>query len=96
VGVVLRQANKRTCKILEVCLRLEIRSAAVRDAEAILYAPIVENTTISFEYVPPTVQEMAERIAVALQENSRAMHSAGGCVGAGRTIERDHILRLLF
>ena len=79
-------------------MRLEIRSAAVRDAEAIqrIYAPIVENTTISFEYVPPTVQEMAERIAVALQENSRAMHSAGGCVGAGRTIERDHILRLLF
>jgi phosphinothricin acetyltransferase len=46
-------------------VRIDIRPAAVTDAEAIqrIYAPIVENTAISFEYVPPSVVEMAERIS---------------------------------
>lgn len=45
-------------------MRIDIRPAAVTDAEAIqrIYAPIVENTAISFEYVPPSIVEMAERI----------------------------------
>lgn len=45
-------------------MRIDIRPADVTDAEAIqqIYAPIVENTAISFEYVPPSVAEMAERI----------------------------------
>jgi L-amino acid N-acyltransferase YncA len=45
-------------------VRIDIRPAAVTDAEAIqrIYAPIVENTAISFEYVPPSVVKIAERI----------------------------------
>jgi phosphinothricin acetyltransferase len=42
-----------------------IRFAEPSDAAAIraIYAPNVESTVISFEMVPPTVEEMAERIA---------------------------------
>jgi phosphinothricin acetyltransferase len=41
-----------------------IRPATPDDAGAIqaIYAPIVEKTVISFEEIPPTVAEMAERI----------------------------------
>jgi hypothetical protein len=48
----------------ELLVQIDIRPAAVTDAEAIqrIYTPIVENTAISFEYVPPSVAEMAERI----------------------------------
>ncbi|MEL7320037.1 MAG: arsinothricin resistance N-acetyltransferase ArsN1 family B [Pseudomonadota bacterium] len=44
---------------------MPIRPARVEDSEAIqgIYAPIVETTTISFEEVAPSVEEMAERIA---------------------------------
>lgn len=47
----------------------KIRVAQPSDAEAIaaIYAPIVRDTTISFEVEPPTPQEMARRIAVTLQ-----------------------------
>ncbi|MDB5419465.1 MAG: phosphinothricin acetyltransferase [Phenylobacterium sp.] len=47
---------------------LTIRRATVADAPAIraIYAPIVETTAISFEEVPPTVEEMGERIVAAL------------------------------
>lgn len=42
-----------------------IRPAAVGDAPALsaIYAPYVENTTVTFEYIPPTAEEFAERIA---------------------------------
>ena len=42
-----------------------IRLATPEDADAILmiYAPIVRETAISFELEPPTLGEMAERIA---------------------------------
>ncbi|MEM7701617.1 MAG: arsinothricin resistance N-acetyltransferase ArsN1 family B [Pseudomonadota bacterium] len=45
---------------------MQIRPARVEDAEAIqaIYAPIVETTTVSFEEVAPSVEEIAERIAV--------------------------------
>jgi L-amino acid N-acyltransferase YncA len=41
-----------------------IRTASVDDAPAIqaIYAPYVTDTVISFEEVPPTIDEMAERI----------------------------------
>jgi phosphinothricin acetyltransferase len=41
-----------------------IRLATPADASAIaaIYGPIVAGTVISFELVPPTVEEMAERI----------------------------------
>jgi L-amino acid N-acyltransferase YncA len=50
-------------------LPIDIRSASIEDAAAIqrIYAPIVAETTISFEDVPPTVEEMAARIASILQ-----------------------------
>lgn len=45
-----------------------IRIAATSDAAAIqaIYAPIVERTAISFELEPPSVEEMAQRIASTL------------------------------
>jgi L-amino acid N-acyltransferase YncA len=46
-----------------------IRLATPEDAAAVLaiYAPIVRDTAISFEVEPPTLVEMAERIATTLQ-----------------------------
>jgi len=46
-----------------------IRPARADDAPAIaaIYAPIVENTTISFETEPPTVDEMRSRIISTLE-----------------------------
>ena len=42
-----------------------IRPAAVGDAPALcaIYAPYVENTTVTFEYIPPAPEEFADRIA---------------------------------
>src|SRR6266550_5263692 len=42
----------------------QISLATVEDASAIarLYAPFVENTAVSFETIPPSVDEMAKRI----------------------------------
>lgn len=44
---------------------ISIRDATVQDATAVqaIYAPVVTGTVISFEETPPTVDEMAERIA---------------------------------
>ena len=41
-----------------------IRIATIEDVPAMLeiYAPYVENTTVSFEYVPPTPEEFAHRL----------------------------------
>ena len=46
-----------------------IRIARLDDAPAIaaIYAPIVEHTSISFELVPPSVEEMRRRIAKTQQ-----------------------------
>ncbi|MCP1647953.1 arsinothricin resistance N-acetyltransferase ArsN1 family B [Pseudomonas nitroreducens] len=48
---------------------IEIRPARAEDAPAILaiYAPIVTTTAISFEEVPPTIEEMRQRIVTTLQ-----------------------------
>jgi len=50
-------------------LPIAIRTATTADAPAIqrIYAPIVTDTAISFEEIPPSVKEMAERIASTLQ-----------------------------
>lgn len=47
----------------------DIRAATVDDAAAIhrIYAPIVAETAISFEEVPPTIEEMTARIAATLK-----------------------------
>ena len=49
---------------------LRIRRATLADAEEILaiYAPYVEGTVITFEYLVPTVEEFRERIAHTLQK----------------------------
>ena len=46
-----------------------IRLANDQDAQGILaiYAPIVRDTTISFELEPPSIEEMQDRIATTLQ-----------------------------
>lgn len=45
-------------------MALLFRNASLEDAAACaeIYRPYVEKTAISFEYVPPTTQEMAERM----------------------------------
>jgi phosphinothricin acetyltransferase len=47
---------------------MTIRAATPDDAEAIaaIYGPIVRDTTISFEWEPPTVEEMRARIEKTL------------------------------
>ncbi len=49
---------------------LAIRQALISDAEAIqaIYAPIVENTPISFEEKPPSADEMASRITATREQ----------------------------
>jgi phosphinothricin acetyltransferase len=56
-------------KSLEEATSARVRVATVDDAEAIasIYAPVVANTTISFEFEPPSVDEMRTRIAATLQ-----------------------------
>jgi L-amino acid N-acyltransferase YncA len=46
---------------------VQVRDASGADAEACaaIYAPYVRSTAITFELEPPTVEEMAERIAKA-------------------------------
>lgn len=49
---------------------MNIRVATPADADAItaIYAPMVLNTSISFELVPPSVDEMRNRIVETLKE----------------------------
>jgi len=49
---------------------MNIRVATPADADAItaIYAPIVANTSISFELTPPSVDEMRARIVKTLQD----------------------------
>lgn len=50
-------------------MSLTVRFADLQDAAAVqgIYAPVVERTPISFELVPPTVHEIADRIAATLR-----------------------------
>ena len=43
---------------------MKVRQAEVDDAEEILeiYKPYVENTAVTFEYTPPSLEEMENRI----------------------------------
>jgi phosphinothricin acetyltransferase len=71
-----------------------MRSATVEDAAAIqrIYAPVVVETAISFEDVPPTVEEMAARIASTLKTYPYLVAVSDGEVSgyayAGRHAER--------
>lgn len=50
-------------------MNYKVRVATSDDASAVqaIYAPMVLDTVISFELIPPTVDEMAARIAATLQ-----------------------------
>jgi len=74
---------------------MKLRVATPADAEAVtaIYAPIVENTAISFELAPPTVDEMRSRIVGTLERLPWlvSLDDAGqvnGYVYAGRHRER--------
>lgn len=51
-------------------LPIVIRTAEAADAAAVqaIYAPYVTDTAISFEEVPPTIEEMAARITMAREQ----------------------------
>lgn len=59
-----------------------IRAATIADATAIqaIYAPLVEGTAISFEDIPPSVSEMAARIASTLEGYAYLVAERNGVV----------------
>ncbi len=61
-------------------MALKIRVATVADAIAIqrIYAPIVSATAISFEEIPPSAEEIAQRIATTLQTYPYLVAEEGG------------------
>lgn len=62
---------------------LTVRSASVHDAAACraIYAPIVRETSISFEFEVPTVEVFAQRIAETLERYPYLVaEDADGCV----------------
>lgn len=61
---------------------MTVRIATVNDAGQILeiYAPYVENTTISFETAVPTVEEMKQRITSVLASNPWLVIEEGDCI----------------
>lgn len=60
-----------------------IRLASEEDAAAVrrIYAPIVEETTISFETTPPAESGIADRIVSTLERHPWLVCDAGGVVG---------------
>jgi L-amino acid N-acyltransferase YncA len=72
-----------------------VRVATLDDAAAVaaIYAPVVAETTISFEFVPPSAEEMRARIAATLERlpwlvSLDAGGRVDGYVYAGRHRER--------
>ena len=63
-------------------MNYNVRVATPADASAIqaIYAPMVLDTVISFELAPPTIDEMAERIAVTLRTSPYLVAEMGGKV----------------
>lgn len=61
-------------------MTVRIRLASEEDAAAIrrIYAPIVEETTISFETAPPTEAEITDRIASTLERYPWLVCETGG------------------
>jgi phosphinothricin acetyltransferase len=75
----------------------EIRTATARDAVGVqsIYAPIVAETVISFEYEVPTVAEMARRITSTLVRWPWLIADAGGDV-AGYAYAAPHAERAAY
>jgi phosphinothricin acetyltransferase len=74
---------------------MNIRVATPADAEAItaIYAPVVENTSISFELSPPGVDEMRNRIVKTLPDlpwlvSEDSQNTVNGYVYASKHRER--------
>jgi L-amino acid N-acyltransferase YncA len=65
-----------------VVMTITTRTARVSDAKAIqeIYAPIVQQTAISFEESAPPVEEMAKRIAECLETHAYLVAEKGGQV----------------
>ena len=61
---------------------MQVRDAVPSDAQACadVYAPYVEGTAITFELVPPTAAEVAERIAAAQQAHAWLVAEVDGRV----------------
>jgi L-amino acid N-acyltransferase YncA len=59
-----------------------IRMNATEDAPGVLaiYGPVVLETVISFEYEPPTVEEMSQRIAATLEVHPWLVADADGVI----------------
>jgi L-amino acid N-acyltransferase YncA len=53
-------------------MRMRVRDATLKDAAACaaVYAPYVRDTAVSFELEPPSAEEMAERIARAIDAHA--------------------------
>ena len=60
----------------------DVRTATEADAAAVqaIYAPVVRDTAISFEEEPPTVSEMARRIAATLETHPFLVFEEAGQV----------------
>ena len=62
---------------------MDVREATTADAAACaaIYAPYVLDTAITFELVPPTAAQMADRIAASLRTHAWYVLQDGGVVG---------------
>ena len=68
-----------------MAIRIEIRPVRDEDIPGMLeiYRPIVESTSISFELEPPTVDEMAQRIAATQETDNHWLVAKAGRDVAG-------------
>jgi L-amino acid N-acyltransferase YncA len=62
---------------------VEIRRARIEDGDGIsrIYGPIVQRTAISFEWLPPTAVEMADRVATTLRTHPWLVADDGDIAG---------------
>ena len=76
---------------------LSIRLATVADAATVqaIYAPVVEHTAISFEEVPPSVTDMANRIEETLQSYPYLVAERDGVV-VGYAYASQHRTRAVY
>jgi L-amino acid N-acyltransferase YncA len=78
-------------------MKKHIRLAQPEDATALhaIYAPIVDNTAISFELTPPTVDELRLRITQTLQTHPWLVYEEQGLV-QGYVYASQHRTRLAY
>ena len=76
---------------------MRIRLAIASDAEAIaaIYRPIVEQTAISFEAIPPTTQDVARRVAETTTTHPWLVCERGGRI-AGYAYASPHRTRAAY